>query len=194
MEAAELSRLANMRIAEVIRYARNDPEERETFGGLRTLLDEWAAFVGGGKLLRRGRQGPTQRWFNRPCPVEEAPILLEKIDWVSTAAEQIVAEAALNPSVYSKRSDTEGRFSLTLDHSVPIATIRAIISDNPRLWTLPNMREFLCRNLRRGLITVGEHKALKDARLAERMPWGWDDGDSPFLRYTRAKIAGRELR
>lgn len=140
----------------------------------RTFMDSWFAYHVGGPLLNASSR---PHWLNNPCPIRHRDALLTA-HWVS-------ANAAL--TLAGVRSDR-----LVKDHAVPVSVLRDQMMSEPPA-TLEAAREFMIRNYRIGIMTVGEDDALTAAGLRSRMPSGWKPGDSPFARYDAAGICIQEL-
>lgn len=139
----------------------------------RTVLDNWFAFREGGPFLN-GNSRP--HWFNNPCPDKHGQAL-SRAHFVSTAAARTLCGFA--------------RERLMKDHAVPVAVLRDMLFDG-QLQSIDEVRAFLLRHYRFGIITEEQDSSLNRAGLRSRMPDGWTVNDSPFARYEKVGIVAQD--
>lgn len=160
-------------------------------GSLRTHLDEWAAFEGGGELLTRGGR---QRWFNNPCPWREWSRLERYMDWITPAAAMILRRGMeRDPAVRKPRHGEAAPFRIIVEHAVPVNVIGNVVRGDPQLRSVAKLREFLRHHYKRGVLTRQEDKQLTGAGLRQAMPPSWSPWENPFARYHAVQLSRAEV-
>jgi hypothetical protein len=148
-------------------------EVRDSSAPFRTFLDNWYAFREGGPFLNR-RSRP--HWFNNPCPDRHGQAL--------GLAHFISIDAARTLGGLE-------RSRLIKDHAIPVAVLRDMLFDE-QPESINEVRAFLIRHYRFGIITSDEDAKLTSAGLRSRMPAGWSTADGPFARYEMVGIIAQD--
>ena len=148
-------------------------ELRDYSAPFRTFFDNWFAFKVGGPFLNANSR---PHWFNNPCPDRHGEAL-RRAHFVSVAAARTLGGFV--------------RDRLVKDHAVPVALLRDLLFDEqPR--TIEEIRAFLLRHYRIGIITQEEDERLRAAGLRSRMPEDWRREESPFGRYEQVGIVAQD--
>ena len=139
---------------------------------IRTFVDDWFAYQMGGPFLSKfGRP----LWFNKPCPKKKKEALL-KMHFISERAKKVI--------------DNEGGADLKKEHAIPVKVLRDLMLEikNP---TTSNVKQFLLKHYKLGVLTASEDKKLREAGLQSKMPEGWDGVDM-FARYSFVGIENQQ--
>lgn len=149
-------------------------EARDFSAPFRTFFDNWFAFHVGGPFLNRSSR---PHWFNNPCPNRHGNAL-RRAHFVSAAAARTLSQLT--------------RDRLVKDHAIPVAILRGMLFEaQPRNHN--DVRDFLLRYYRIGIITEAEHTALSAAGLKSRMPDDWQSDASLFRRYEAVGIVAQDV-
>jgi hypothetical protein len=144
-------------------------EVRDFSFPFRTAFDNWWAFKEGGPFLN-GNSRP--HWYNNPSPDKHGRAL-NRAHFISQAAARTLGSLA--------------RERLMKDHAIPVAVLRDLLFDEqPK--SVDEIRAFMLRYYRFGIITQEEDDSLNAAGLRSKMPRQWNRGDSPFARYDAVGI------
>ena len=152
-------------------YIDDECRDSTLFG---TLVDSWYCYHRGGLFVK-----PTgnPRTLNAPKIHERLQVeAMSQLPFISLRAQAVI-----------ERRSAE---TLVKDHVVPRSFLRRLaLSRRNELTTPETIRAFLLRWYHVAAITHGEHQELKEARLNDCMPVGWDEQDC-FARYREAGIRG----
>ena len=134
----------------------------------RTLIDNWYGFSKGGPFLNKNDK---PKWFNNPNPVNDRAALLA-MDFVSFDAYEVM--------------EGNHQDNLVKDHAIPVRILRQKFKEL-QAPNLINIRKFLKRYYKLGVITKTEDVLLNQNKLRSNMPDDWD-GSSFLARYQAIKI------
>lgn len=151
----------------------------------RDFVDNWNAFRCDHDHHRS--RGDRPRWFNNPSALARVK-MLDALDFRSTGAEAILADAARDPLTYQRRYAARDRdVKLVIDHAVPISVMVGALFARDVELTREGIGAHLTRWYRLGLLSHGEDARLNAKGLRSTMPTAWD-GKSLFARYEMVGI------
>lgn len=152
----------------------------------RDFLDNWNAFRCEHDHHRS--RGDRPRWFNNPSALARSK-MLDALDFRSTGAAAIIADAERDPLTYQRRHAARDReVKLIVDHAVPIGVIVGALFAGSVELTRDGIRAHLVAWYRLGLLCHSEDASLNAKGLRSAMPANWD-GNSLFARYETAGIS-----
>jgi hypothetical protein len=152
----------------------------------RDFLDNWNAFRCEHDHHRS--RGDRPRWFNNPSALAR-PQMLDALDFRSTGAAAIIADAVRDPQTYQRRYAARDRdVKLIVDHAVPIGVMVGALFAGSVELTRDGIRTHLVGWYRLGLLCHSEDASLNAKGLRSAMPASWD-GNSLFARYEAAGIS-----
>lgn len=140
----------------------------------RTLFDYWFAYRTGGPFLNSNSR---PQWLNHPSP-DKYGEALRRAHFISSGAARTMAGIEHN--------------RLMKDHAIPVSTLRNMLFDT-RLKSVEQVRAFMERHYRIGVITKAEDDAICAVGLRSCMPEHWSSGDSPFVRYAASGIESQDV-
>lgn len=148
---------------------------RDCSAPFRTFFDNWFAFKEGGPFLNAHSR---PHWFNNPCPDRHGRAL-GRAHFISTQAARTLGGL--------------DRSRLMKDHAIPVTVLRDMLFDEQPA-SIEEVRDFMVRHYRFGIITDEEDAELNVAGLRSCMPDGWTPADGPFARYEKVGIVAQDQR